>query len=182
MDRDLVAPLRDNFRLKDAAYRVKILTTKDEGVLLELCERCSDYFYLHEGGEPGREDVCQILKDLPPGKGYEDKFVLGIVNGKSDLIGVVDLVRDFPVKDEWIIGLLLLDPSERGKGLGRMINDYLASLASQYQADKLRIGVIENNGDAYRFWLRLGYYEIKRVPWESPNHEHIVIVMNYDII
>lgn len=136
---------------------------------------------MHGGEEPGEEDVCDIFKDLPHGKGYEDKFVFGISSEMGDLIGVVDLIRDYPVNGVWTIGWLILDPSERIKGLGRKIDDYITTFALRYHADKLRIGVIQNNEKGYGFWRHLGYCEVSRVNWKSRNKDHVVILMKKDI-
>lgn len=162
-------------------YIVKRLGMEDEKYLQQLCEKCADYYEVVEGRNPPLNAGYEILAGLPPDKEYIDKFVLGIFNQNSELIGVIDMVKDYPDRGEWIIGLLMMQPEERSKGLGRKIHDCLIGWASKSGANKLRIGVVEDNHNAYEFWRRLGYTETKKVSKKIGDNEKVVIVMNYCI-
>ncbi|MFT4060593.1 MAG: GNAT family N-acetyltransferase [Legionella sp.] len=78
----------------------------------------------------------------------EDKFVLGIYD-HNILIGILDIIRDYPKKDIWTIGYLLIHPNYRNQSIGsRLIKDLQHSL----QKTTLRCIVQEQNVKALNFW------------------------------
>ncbi|MCT4594548.1 MAG: GNAT family N-acetyltransferase [Anaeromicrobium sp.] len=165
--------------LNDEDYIIKIINSDYEDILQQLCERCSDYFQIERDDCPSINEGYEILNMLPPDKKYSDKFVFGVFNKKSYLVGVVDIVKDYPVKGEYMLGLMLIDPIERGRGLGKKLHHFLIEWSINLEADKLRIGVVEKNYKAYEFWKSRGYEEVKRTKLKHGNKENNVIVMNY---
>ena len=154
----------------------------------DLNEKCSDYYLLHESEQPSEKHALEIFKALPPGKNYDDKFVIGIFkdnNGilkdKNELIGIIDLVKNFPVDGEWMLGLLYIDPQERGKGLGKLVYQTLAQWAIKFGAKSFRIGVLEENYQGRNFWSSLGYQKIKESYKSSQQKIHIIHVMNVQL-
>lgn len=157
---------------------IRLLVSDDESIIQELCERCSDFFMLIEGRLPEKNAGHDILFDLPPNKELYDKFVYGVFNKNNVLLAVIDIVRNYKCVGEWVLGLLLIDPNERGKGLGQNIHDYVKNLVRENNGNKLRIGVVEENKIALRFWKDIGYSEVDRVMATYGNKEHNVIIMN----
>jgi GNAT superfamily N-acetyltransferase len=170
------------FKLLENNYFIRILHVEDEKILQHLCERCIDYYEIIEGRLPEKDSGYEILKDLPPGWDPKDKRVFGCFNEHDSLIAVIDLLADYPVKSEWIIGLLMINPSERGKGLGKLLHEFIKDYVLKHKADKLRIGVVEDNTTATSFWKSLGYHEIKRVNMSYGNKDHVVVVMNLPLL
>lgn len=162
-------------------YTVRQLSPADEGSIQALCERCWDFSMLIEGRMPEKNAGRDILFDLPPNKELKDKYVLGAYREADRLIAVIELVKDYKVPGEWIIGLMLIDPDERGKGLGNKLHEYIKTMVSQAGGRLLRLGVAEENYRAYKFWSELGYREIDRVNMTYGNKEHTVIVMNLSL-
>src|SRR5690349_16168447 len=99
---------------------IKNLPLSDVTRLQKLSEDSKEYIKLIEGRAPRLNDAENLLKALPEGKSIKDKFVLGIYD-RDALIGVIDLIKDYPEEKIWFIGLLLLSPEYRGKGLGSKI-------------------------------------------------------------
>ncbi|TZE82112.1 GNAT family N-acetyltransferase [Calorimonas adulescens] len=165
-----------NFNLVNG-YRVKSLCTDDCKIVEKLCEKCSDYYILHDGVLPSIEDVNGIFMVLPPNKSYGDKFVLGIFTFDNKLVGIVDIVRDFPTVGEWMLGLMLIDPDERGRGIGKIVHKVLSEWAINLGAKSFRIGVIQENYKGIKFWSGLGYRKINEVDMEFTAKTHIVNVM-----
>lgn len=169
----------ENIQVNDKQYLLKDLNKEDKIKIKDLFDRCYDYFYLVEGRKTNKESIKELLEDLPPDKNSKDKHVLGIFDNVN-LIGVIDLVENYPSKHEWIIGLMLIDPNVRGEGLGQKVHEVLEEISKKGQANKLRIGVVEQNKAALKFWKNVGYTEIKRTePLKYGNKENRVIVMNY---
>lgn len=163
-------------------YSIRILDIEDEYIIQHLCERSIDYFEIVEGRHPEKKAGLDILIDLPPGWEPKDKQVFGCFNENNLLVAVIDILANYPDKGEWIIGLLLIDPKERRQGLGKLLHKFIKDYALMSMADKLRIGVVEENAKAYAFWKDLGYHEVKRVNMTYGNKNHVVVVMNLPIL
>ncbi len=166
-----------NLNLKND-YKIKSLTIDNLKSIEILNLKCSDYYILHDGVLPSKKIALEIFSDLPPGKNYEDKFVLGIYKNTNELIGIIDIIKNFPVDGEWMLGLLLIEPEERDNGLGKLIHKGSVQWAVKVGSKSFRIGVIEDNHKGKRFWSDLGYIKIKEVT--NPK-KHIVNVMTFQI-
>lgn len=169
------------FNFNNSEYFIKELTLDDVDSLQELCERCVDYYEIVEGRDPTENTGYEILTELPPNKLMKDKYVLGVYDNNASLISIIDIVKDYKVEREWALGLMLIDPLLRGKGLGRKLHNLLLEMIAEYKAESIRIGVVEENKNALIFWKNLGYKEIDRVTMELGNKENTVIVMKYNI-
>ena len=165
-----------NLDLKDD-YKIKSLTIDKLKSIEILNLKCSDYYILHDGVLPSKKEALEIFKSLPPGKNYEDKFVLGIYKYVNELIGIIDIVKNFPVNGEWMLGLLLIEPEERGKGLGKLIHEALVQLAITLGAKSFRIGVIEDNHKGKKFWSEMGYIKIKEATVDKTKKTNVVNVI-----
>lgn len=157
-------------------YKIKYLSKENNNIVEKLCEKCSDYYILHDGILPSKEDIDEIFTALPPNKNYEDKFVLGIYKF-DELIGIVDIIKDFPTVGEWMIGLMFIEPEARGNGLGKRVHDALVGWVKNLGAKSFRIGVIEDNYKGINFWSGLGYTKIREVNMDFKAKTHVVNVM-----
>lgn len=162
-------------------YTIKSLTIDRLEAIEMLNQDCSDYYILHEGVLPSKKEALEIFNELPPGKNYEDKYSLGVFNNRNELIGIIDIVRDFPAVGEWMLGLLLIKPKERNNGLGKMIHEALVQWAITLGATSFRIGVIEDNYKGKKFWSGLGYIKIKEAILKKEKKTSVINVMNFRI-
>lgn len=161
---------------------IRSLSKEEESLLQDLCERCQDYFELAQDSPARSNEAAEIFTMLPPGKNYADKHVLGIFNHVgNNLIGVIDIVRDFPEQNIWIIGLMMLDPAYRKRGLGKEIYESLSQFCRENKANEIEIGVLQGNTKGLNFWQKLGFVEIKRKDHVHGNKQHIVIVMRHSL-
>ncbi|MCB2358989.1 GNAT family N-acetyltransferase [Clostridium estertheticum] len=110
-------------------YNIKSLCLDNHEIVEKLCEKCFDFYILHDGILPSIKDIDDIFVILPPNKNYKDKFVLRIFKYDNELVGLVDIVRDFPTVGEWMLGLMLIKPQERSYGLGKIVHDSLVRWA-----------------------------------------------------
>jgi RimJ/RimL family protein N-acetyltransferase len=146
--------------------------------LQTLCERCADYSEMIEGKPPDSAAAQNLFYALPDGKEYDDKFLIGIFNSDK-LIGVLDVIRDYPDKDIWFIGLLMLEPAQRSKSIGTKIMKSLENWVSGLGARQLRLSVAEENTKALNFWRRVGFQETGvKLQKKFGNKEHTMIIMN----
>lgn len=163
-------------------YKIKTIT-KDNNFyeVFKLCERCSDYYLLHDGTYPVKEDAEEIFTSLPPNNTYDDKFVLGVFEMDNRLIGLAEIVKNYPVIDSWIIGLLFIDPDERGSGLGREVHKVIRALAVKSGVRLLRLCAVEENIKGVNFWSSLGYKTIKQESREYKKKTHMLYIMVMDL-
>lgn len=145
-------------------YQVKLLQEEDLPVIQNLLERCADYELLVTGLPPDPSSAKKILFDLPEGKSQADKFAIGIYTESTGLVGILDAIRDYPRQNDWWLGLLLLDPDYRNKGLGKRIYSAFEAWAARWGAQKVYAGVIERNERAYEFWQGLGFETVEVRP------------------
>ena len=162
-------------------YLLKRIGEEYKVDLLELCLRCSEYYQLVEGLVPDNDTVEDILTALPPNSIKENKYSLGIFYNRK-LIAFVDLVKHYKDMDEGVIGLLLIDPNFRRIGLGTLIHKKIKEFAKEMKLSKLRIGVAENNINAFKFWRKNGYTELHRRRMPIGKKENIIIVMKNRIL
>jgi RimJ/RimL family protein N-acetyltransferase len=175
VDRDqggtLTGPGSDALTLRPLTGRAAEMAAL-QGVL----EAAPAYFRIVGGAPPGPAEAQSLFTALPPGKGYDDKFVWGLYSGPA-MIGCADVIRGYPTADKAVIGLLLLAESWQQYGFGRAF----AALVEQAIADwsaitRLRIGVALANPRALRFWQRLGYIETGEVKPADPGGFPIAVL------
>lgn len=158
-------------------YLLKGLSEKNQKEIEEFFTQASDYAIFESGKSQPDSEARNLLNDLPDGKEKGDKIVLGIFGENAELIGVIDLIKNFPTQGEWMLGLLDLIPAVRKHGLGKKVHQDLVNLAKSEGATSLRIGVLQGNGAALRFWSSLGYKKIKESTMVFGNKTHQVEVM-----
>ena len=159
-------------------YQVRLLGNETLPALQGLLERCGDYIQLVTGSLPSSKAAENTLADCPPGRSCEDKAVIGVYNDEGSLVGVLDVVRDYPTDDCWWVGLLLVEPTLRSRGLGRRIFQAFEQWVGQLGAKYILLGVVEDNERAFQFWQSLGFEVVeKQLPSQFGEKEHIVITM-----
>ena len=164
-----------------AGYTVVRLTLADAGRLQRLYERCDDYHLAHEGTPTRSSAGEEELTSLPPGRSADDKFPFGIESADRELLGYIELFRNYPAEGDWWIGLLMLDPAVRRRGLGGEVFRNASAWAAANGARSIMLAVLESDPDAQRFWQRQGFQEVSRRAYvsQASRKEHTVIVMRH---
>jgi ribosomal protein S18 acetylase RimI-like enzyme len=128
-----------------------------EAELQAFYEGCRDYFELVTGQPPSKTEAAELLAAVPRGKTLDDKFVVGLFDAPGHLVGVLDVIRDFPRPREWYLGLLLFEPTLRGKKLGDRVFHRLEEWIRAQGGEAVHLIVEEVNPGALRFWERMGF-------------------------
>jgi GNAT superfamily N-acetyltransferase len=145
------------------ATRIERNEPRARAALQALLERCADYMTLEDGAPPGPNAAADLIEALPPDRTHEHKHLLVLAPGAGEpLVAVIDVVRDFPGERDWFVGLVLIDPAERGRGLGAALMADLEEWLRSQGALASYLAVLERNPDAQRFWTRQGYQLIDR--------------------
>ena len=120
-------------------------------------DRCRDYFELVTGQPPSATEAAELLAAVPRGKTIDDKFVIGLFDAPGHLVGVLDVIRDFPRPREWYLGLLLFEPTLRGQKLGDRVYHRLEDWVAAQGGTAIHLIVEEVNPRALRFWERMEF-------------------------
>ena len=143
-------------------FRVGLLGEADGDELDALLIRCTDFMRMSEGQAPVQGDGHLLLEERPQDAPDVEKQVLGVFDGPC-LIGVIDVLRDYPAEGVWYLGLMLIEPARRREGLGTAAFAALKDWILAQGARALRLAVIDENAGSYRFWTRLGFRDLGTV-------------------
>jgi GNAT superfamily N-acetyltransferase len=143
-------------------YEIVPLSVDDEERIQQFLVECSDYQMLESGQPVQPGDAHAYLFDLPPNKTMDDKFTFAIEKD-TRIIALLDVLRDYKAKDNWWIGLLLISPSLRGKGLGRQIIDYIIQNLTRDGVREIQLAVLEENEAGLLFWQKMGFQQTEFV-------------------
>jgi GNAT superfamily N-acetyltransferase len=140
--------------LDDAVFRP--LGEAEGPALQRLLERCADFELLTRGAPPTAEAAQELLEACPAGHPLQKKLVFGLERD-GELIGALDLLRDYPAANEWYLGLLLFEPQSRSGGLGERVVAALRTWIAGQGGRTIRLVVQDINEDGARFWARMGF-------------------------
>jgi ribosomal protein S18 acetylase RimI-like enzyme len=158
IDRGILMDVRSVFYVGDAW--TSILNRKDTKALQELCESCIDYYQLHGEMDVPMNAAEELFDELPPGKTGEDKIVIGLFKAEEEIIGIIETIKGYPDHDCWFIGQMMIDPKYRGQGVGHDFYKGHEAWTYSQGAERLRLGVLQENKRAYQFWQGLGFEKI----------------------
>jgi GNAT superfamily N-acetyltransferase len=159
-------------------YSVRRLQPEDTQVLQKLFEKCSDYMMIVEGEGVSPTAAEEIFVSAPPGRSLEDKFLFGLVDPTGELVGVLEGFRHYPQAAIWWIGLLLLAPEVRGRGVGGEVLRAFAEWVRSQGGSAIMLGVVEDNQRAYRFWQQAGFELVRKTePRPFGKKTQVVLVM-----
>jgi GNAT superfamily N-acetyltransferase len=133
------------FPIDDPEYFVCRLLPGHAAVLQRLFEQCADFSMLVEGESVSRDAGDEIFRSAPAGRSLRDKFVYGAQDRQGAIVGVLEGMRNYPEDATWWIGLLLLTPETRGRGLGRKIVEAFSEFVHANQGVAIMLGVVEQN-------------------------------------
>ncbi len=130
-----------------------------------LFESDPGYFLLVQGTPPDAGEARNLIKELPDGKSYADKFVYTIHHG-AQLLAVIDVIRDYPEEGTWFLGLIFLAWSVRGTGLSRRLIEAIRAHVVSKGGRSLRLAVVRTNRHARALYDRVGFkyaFSVERV-------------------
>jgi GNAT superfamily N-acetyltransferase len=142
---------------------------QDAGAVLDLQTRAADYIDLESGRAPSPELASEYFSDAPPNGSAADSLKLGLFQSDR-LQGLIDLAFGYPEPTDAYLGLLLLAPEARGRGLGRVALAHVENAARARGATRLLLAVLETNSAGLRFWTREGFGSPKYYPAAEIGH------------
>ena len=153
--------------VRDALFEIddfyaRELHYDDKADLQVFCECHADYFERATGSRPGPSEAQRLLTALPKGKSFEDKLLIGIFARSGGLVGIIDVICDYPVMWEWLVTLFVIDPDYLDQGLGKRVYSALEKWAARAGSHHIQTSVFEQNEWSYRFWTHLGFEPVDR--------------------
>jgi len=97
---------------------IRDLVPEDERDVNAVFDASQDWFTAATGQPAGPGDVQSLFYALPEGAAFEDKRLL-VITADEQVVGVVDAVLHHPEPGTCSVGLFLLHPAHRRRGLGR---------------------------------------------------------------
>jgi GNAT superfamily N-acetyltransferase len=155
------------------------LLAEDIPELQHFFEANPEYFFAVEGHLPGPNEAKNAFFDGPPvGWSFTRKWLLGFVDETNTLIGMADLASDLLALHVWHIGLFMIATARHGSGDAHALYRAMEDWSIQNGAQWLRLGVVEDNGRAERFWRKVGFVQVrKRGPIEMGCRVNTICVM-----
>jgi GNAT superfamily N-acetyltransferase len=142
--------------------RVVELDAESEPLLQRFFEANPFYFETVMGEAPQPTEAREeIHDDLPEGWPYTKKWVIGYVDAQAALVAMATVVSDLLAPSVWHIGLFIVATSRHGGGDSHLLYRSIESWARSSGARWLRLGVVQGNLRAERFWEREGFTQTR---------------------
>jgi GNAT superfamily N-acetyltransferase len=138
------------------------ITGEDEQLLQAFFVGNPQYFLAANGVPAGPNEAQQeIHGELPLGWSFTRKWLVGYLNADGGMVAMAHIVSDLLAPSVWHIGLFVIATSHHGTGLAQALYGELEAWAASNGAKWLRLGVVQGNSRAERFWEALGYIEVR---------------------
>ena len=131
--------------------------------LQEFLEANPAYYIAVNGRPPGPNEAREEFEfALPAEWPFEKKWLLLFRRVDGSIVGVAGLISDLFARGVWHIGLFMVATSLHGSGTARVLYGELESWMRSRGGRWVRLGVVEGNRRAERFWESLGYVETRK--------------------
>jgi GNAT superfamily N-acetyltransferase len=132
-------------------------------MLQQFYQSNPEYHLAVNGEPPGPTEARDEFESLPPaGWPYKKRWVLGFFDAQESMIGVANVISDLFAAGIWHVGLFIVATRFHGSGVAQILYAQLESWMRGNGALWLRLGVVEGNVRAERFWERSGYLDIRK--------------------
>ncbi|WP_226780972.1 GNAT family N-acetyltransferase [Oceaniglobus trochenteri] len=142
---------------------LRALGAEDAALVAELQSDCADYIALETGQAPGPAHVAGFFDDAPPGLSADQIFAMAICEGERP-IGLLNWSQGYPETTDAYIGLLMLVPTARGRGIGGEVLSQVIRAARNRHCTRLLLCVFRDNPAALRFWQAHGFRHRQTTP------------------
>ena len=143
-------------------YRAVEVGPDDAPRLQAFLDANPEYNLRVEGRPPLPDAAETALAARPPdGWPYSKRWLLALDDSEGRMIGIVDLTADLLAAHVWHVGLFVVATALHGTGAAQTLYDALEAWMRDTGAQWLRLGVVDGNVRAERFWRRAGYTEAR---------------------
>jgi len=132
-------------------------------------DAATDYVFLEYGTAPDDAVVKAFFHERPDTVPAANCHHIGIEQG-GDLVGLAGYLFGFPTPTDCYIGLMILDASVRGKGIGTQVVKHIVETARRQGATRLLIAVLDENPKGRAFWLAQGFRHLQTFAPTTDGH------------
>ncbi len=130
--------------------------------LQRFFETNSEYNIAVNGEPPGPSEAYEeIHGELPTGWSFAKKWLIGYLDKNGAMVAVANVVSDLLAPTVWHIGLFIVATERHGDGSSQKLYRGIETWAGASGASWLRLGVVEGNVRAERFWERQGFDQVR---------------------
>ncbi|MGA2550314.1 MAG: GNAT family N-acetyltransferase [Burkholderiaceae bacterium] len=156
-------PSRDAELFRAGSLLAVELGSEDLDRLQTFFEKNPEYFLAVTGQPPSASEAEEEFQALPPGDWpYTKKWMVGFVDETATLVGMAVVISDLLASGVWHIGLFVIATNLHGSGAARSLYQHLENWVRHAGGGWLRLGVVEGNARAERFWERAGFVELRK--------------------
>ena len=140
----------------------RVLDTSDLAALQSVCELCSDFTFQLSGMNPTAYAAQAMYDDVHAKDALGAKGdCIGLFDWRDQMIGVLTVRRDEPVRGDWYIGNMMFIPEARSQGFGADTVSAFAGYAYNMKCERILLSVMWANEDGMRFWSNNGFEPLR---------------------
>jgi GNAT superfamily N-acetyltransferase len=144
-------------------FRAFEIGAADVPMLQQFYESNPEYHIAVGGEGPGPNEARDDFESaLPEGWPYGKKWTLGFMDERESVVGMANVISDLFAAGIWHLGLFIVATSFHGRGDAQIMYGRLESWMRANGARWVRLGVVEGNSRAERFWEKSGYLDIRK--------------------
>jgi GNAT superfamily N-acetyltransferase len=144
-------------------FRARPLVATDVPVLQAFFEENPEYFLAVNGVPPRPCEAREEFDDLPPADiSFNERWLIAFTDPTGKLVGFAGVLSDVLAARVWHIGIFIVASSLHGTGASLALYDTLERWMAANGAAWIRLGVVEGNVKAERFWRKTGYGEVRK--------------------
>lgn len=148
---------------------IKVNGLSTQELVLKIYQ-CNDYYFSKTTEIiPSLKDVVEDSLILPPNVSKNQKKYC-LLKYDRQVVGMIDLIENFPERKTNFIGLFMIDKEYQGKGYGTKIINELFELFKKEKKDKVRLAVILENKKAMGFWKKQDFSIVEEKEIQLTKH------------
>ena len=121
-----------------------------------------EYFFAASGQPPSSREARDAMHGpLPAGWTFTKKWIVGFLDERDSLAAMANVVSDLLATSVWHIGLYIVATRLHGSGAAQSLYGRLEDWTRSLGAQWLRLGVVQGNARAERFWESVGFVDVR---------------------
>jgi GNAT superfamily N-acetyltransferase len=132
-------------------------------VLQQFLEENPEYHLAVEGQPPGPAAAQEAFDAAPPADWpFDKKWLMRVSDADGRMIGLIDLIENLFVDGVWHVGLFIIATHLHGRGTAPGLYRALEAWLREQDCRWVRLGIVQGNLRAERFWEKFGYHEVRK--------------------
>ena len=144
------------------ALDARALDGDDVPRLQHFLDANPEYYLSTHGEPPAPDEAAREFAELPlAGMPFRSNWMIGVGGADGPLVAMAHGLGDFIAAHVWHIGLFIVASELHGDGTARLLYDELEAWMRAQGARWIRLGVVQGNAKAERFWHKAGYRQVR---------------------